>query len=213
MLFFFVMISQYIDVVVGIIMLNYEVKCNVFLERLVGEVIVVLVEFQCQDVCCVVLWVLFGVKVWLVGYDVLELLEGGIDLFGWCDLLWQLICELENFLVLVIVMIEGSVWGGVCEMVFVCDMIVVMLDVIFVVILVWYSVLYNVFGLFIFLNVVYIYIVKEMLFIVQLILVVCLECMGIVNYVLLVGEIEVFIYDMVCIIVGNVLLLILVMKE
>ncbi|MBK8892120.1 MAG: hypothetical protein IPN75_17960 [Dechloromonas sp.] len=43
---------------------------------------------------------------------------------GWDDPLRSLIREIEMFPAPVIAMIEGSVWGGACETIFACDLII-----------------------------------------------------------------------------------------
>lgn len=209
----FAMISQHIDAAVGTITLNHEAKRNALSERLVGEVIAALAEFQRQDVRCAVLRAPPGVKVWSAGHDVSELPSGGTDPLGWRDPLRQLIRELENFPAPVIAMIEGSVWGGACETVLACDMIVATPDATFAATPARHSVPYNVSGLLTFLNAAHIHIAKEMLFTAQPIPAARLERMGIVNHVLPVGEIEAFTYDMARTIAGNAPLSISVMKE
>jgi methylmalonyl-CoA decarboxylase len=205
-------ISQIADAV-GTITLNHEAKRNALSETLVGEVVDTLADFQRRDARCVILRAAPGVKVWSAGHDVSELPEGGKDPLGWRDPLRHLIRELENFPAPVIALIEGSVWGGACETVLACDLIVATPDATFAATPARHSVPYNVSGLLTFLNAAHIHIAKEMLFTAQPIPASRLERMGIVNHVCSAGEIEAFAYGMARTITQNAPLSISVMKE
>jgi len=202
-----------IDGAVGTITLNHEAKRNALSEALVGEVIEALADFQRRDVRCAVLRAAPGVKVWSAGHDVSELPEGGKDPLGWRDPLRHLIRELENFPAPVIALIEGSVWGGACETVLACDMIIATPEASFAATPARHGVPYNVSGLLTFLNAAHIHIAKEMLFTAQPIPAARLERMGIVNHLQPVEAIEAFTYDMAGAIARNAPLSISVMKE
>lgn len=207
------MITSHIDGAVGTITLNHEAKRNALSESLVDSVIAALAEFSRQQVRCAVLRATPGVKVWSAGHDVSELPEGGLDPLGWRDPLRHLIRELENFPAPIIAMIEGSVWGGACETVLACDLIVATPEASFAATPAKHSVPYNVSGLLTFLNAAHIHIAKEMLFTAQPIPASRLERMGIINHVAAADEIETFTYDMARTIAGNAPLSISVMKE
>ncbi len=207
------MITSKIDAAVGTITLNHEAKRNALSHVLVGEVIEALAAFTRENVRCAVLRAAPGVKVWSAGHDVTELPLGGLDPLGWRDPLRQLIRELENFSAPVIAMIEGSVWGGACETVFACDIIIATPEATFAATPARHSVPYNVTGLLTFLNAAHIHIAKEMLFTAQPIAASRLERMGIINHVTPATEIEEFTYAMARQIVQNAPLSISVMKE
>lgn len=207
------MINYVVDGAIGTITLDHEARRNALSETLVGEVIAALAEFQRREIRCAVLRAAPGVKVWSAGHDVSELPEGGKDPLGWRDPLRHLIRELENFPAPVIAMIEGSVWGGACETVLACDLIIATPDATFAATPARHSVPYNVSGLLTFLNAAHIHIAKEMLFTAQPIPASRLERMGIVNHVLPVDAIESFTYDMARTIAANAPLSISVMKE
>lgn len=207
------MITSQIDGAVGTITLNHEAKRNALSESLVDSVIAALAEFTRRQVRCAVLRAAPGVKVWSAGHDVSELPEGGLDPLGWRDPLRHLIRELENFPAPIIAMIEGSVWGGACETVLACDLIVATPEASFAATPAKHSVPYNVSGLLTFLNAAHIHIAKEMLFTAQPIPASRLERMGIINHLAAVDEIEAFTYGMARTIAGNAPLSISVMKE
>lgn len=207
------MITTHIEGAVGTITLKHEAKRNALSEQLVDAVIAALAEFTRQEVRCAVLRAAPGVKVWSAGHDVSELPEGGLDPLGWRDPLRHLIRELENFPAPIIALIEGSVWGGACETVLACDLIVATPEASFAATPAKHSVPYNVSGLLTFLNAAHIHIAKEMLFTAQPIPASRLERMGIINHVAAADEIEAFTYDMARTIAGNAPLSISVMKE
>jgi methylmalonyl-CoA decarboxylase len=198
---------------IGTITLNHEAKRNALSELLVNEVVAALAEFSRQEVRCAVLRAAPGVKVWSSGHDVSELPEGGLDPLGWRDPLRYLIRELENFPAPIIALIEGSVWGGACETVLACDLIIATPDATFAATPARHGVPYNVSGLLTFLNAAHIHIAKEMLFTGAPIPASRLERMGIINHVTPATEIEQFTYATARLIAENAPLAISVMKE
>lgn len=206
-------IQTRIDHAIGTITLAHYSKRNSLSEALVKEVIAALALFTAENVRCVVLRAEPGVKVWSAGHDVGELPEGGIDPLGWQDPLRHLIRELEAFNAPIIAMIEGSVWGGACETVFACDLIVATPEATFAATPAKHSVPYNITGLLTFLNAAHLRLAKEMLFTAQPISAVRLERMGILNHVVPVESLEEFTYGMAKTIVANAPLSISVMKE
>ena len=207
------MITTQIDGTVGTITLNHEAKRNALSERLVDALVEALAEFTRQEVRCAVLRAAPGVKVWSSGHDVSELPEGGLDPLGWRDPLRHLIREIEKFPAPVIAMIEGSVWGGACETVFACDLIIATPEATFAATPAKHSVPYNVSGLLTFLNAAHIHIAKEMLFTAQPVSAGRLERMGIINHVVPSNDIEEFTNATARTICQNAPLSISVMKE
>jgi methylmalonyl-CoA decarboxylase len=207
------MIDARIDGNIGTITLNHEAKRNALSEALVDQVIAALTDFTQREVRCAVLRATPGVKVWSAGHDVTELPEGGRDPLGWRDPLRHLIREIENFPAPVIAMIEGSVWGGACETVLACDLIIATPEASFAATPARHSVPYNVSGLLTFLNAATIHIAKEMLFTAQPVPAGRLERMGIINHVVPASEIEEFTYTTARTIAQNAPLSISVMKE
>lgn len=207
------MITSKIEGAVGTISLNHDARRNALSEALVDEVVAALAEFSRQEVRCAVLRANPGVTVWSAGHDVSELPVGGIDPLGWRDPLRHLIRELENFTAPIIAMIEGSVWGGACETVLACDLIIATPESSFSATPAKHGVPYNVSGLLTFLNSAPIHIAKEMLFTAQPVSAVRLERIGIVNHVVAVEQLEEFTYATARQIALNAPLSISVMKE
>ena len=86
------------------------------------------------------------------------------DPLGWDDPLRSLIREIEMFPAPVIAMIEGSVWGGACETIFACDLIIASPGTTFAVTPSRLGVPYNVSGVLTFFNAAPYRLVKEMAF-------------------------------------------------
>lgn len=90
-------------------------------------------------------------------------------------------------------MVEGSVWGGVFEMIMSFDLIIVVSILIFLMTFVNFGVSYNLVGIYNLIRDAGFYIVKELIFIVSLIIVQRALVVGIFNYVVEVEELEDFI--------------------
>ena len=101
---------------------------------------------------------------WSAGHDVRSCRTDGRDPLGWDDPLPLLIREIEEFNAPVIAMIEGTVWGGACEVALACDLIVATPATTFAVTPAKLGVPYNVAGMVTFVNAANLRIVKEMAF-------------------------------------------------
>jgi len=201
------------DGAIGTITLDNPAKRNALSEALIGEIIAALAGFRTGRARAVVLRAPPGVKVWSAGHDVGELPTGGRDPLGWDDPLRNLIREIEIFPAPVIAMIEGGVWGGACETVFACDLIVAAPDATFAVTPAKLGVPYNVSGMLTFLNATSMRIVKEMAFTAMPVGAERAERLGMINYVVAAGELEAFTYEFAGRIARNAPLSIAVMKE
>ena len=202
-----------IDGFVGTITLNNPDKRNALSEALVQGIIGALEDFKARNVRAVILRALPGAKVWSAGHDVNELPAERRDPLGWDDPLRNLIRQIENFPGPVIAMIEGTVWGGASETVFACDLIVAVPDTTFAVTPAKLGVPYNVSGMMTFLNAASIRIVKELTFTAKPISAERAERLGIINYVVPVGELEAFTYGLADEVAALAPLSIAVMKE
>ena len=108
----------------GIITLNHADKRNALSEALIMEITAALEGFRALDIRAVVLRAQPGIKVWSAGHDVSELPDSGRDPLGWNDPLRVLIRAIQEFPAPVMGLIEGSVWGGACEVAMACDILV-----------------------------------------------------------------------------------------
>ncbi|BAL24759.1 methylmalonyl-CoA decarboxylase [Azoarcus sp. KH32C] len=179
-----------IDHKVATLTLDHSAKRNCLSETLVDELLAGLDACREAQIRCVVLRAQPGTAVWSAGHDVSELPEGGRDPLGWKDPLRKLVREIEAFPAPVIAMIEGSVWGGACETVFACDLIVATPESTFAATPARHGVPYNVSGLLTFFNAAHARIANEMLFTAQPIPAMRLERMGIINHVVAADDLE-----------------------
>jgi methylmalonyl-CoA decarboxylase len=207
------MIISEINGYVGTLTLDNESRRNALCEQLVDECIAALGTFRSAGVRVVVLRARAGAKVWSAGHDINELPAGGHDPLAWKDPLRKLVREIESFPAPVIAMIEGGVWGGACETVFACDLVISAPEATFAATPARHGVPYNITGLLTFLNGANLRIAKEMLFTADCISATRLERMGIINHVVPTGELAAFTFAMAEQIAKNAPLSIAVMKE
>jgi methylmalonyl-CoA decarboxylase len=198
---------------IGLLTLNCPEKHNALSAALVGELIAGLAGFRTQSVRAVILRSQPGAPVWSAGHDVSELPTDGRDPLGWDDPLRHVIREIENFPAPLIAMIEGTVWGGACEVSLACDVIVASPATTFAITPAKLGVPYNVSGMMTFMNATNLRIVKEMAFTAAPIKAGRAEQLGMINYVVPVAEIEAFTLRLARQIAANAPLSIAVMKE
>lgn len=105
-----------------------------------------------------------GCSVWSAGHDIAELPEAHRDPLGWSDPLRVVIRAIEDFPAPVIALVEGTVWGGACEMTLACDIVVATPDVTFAITPAKLGIPYNISGLLTFMNAISIHVVREMAF-------------------------------------------------
>ena len=152
---------------IGIITLNNPEKRNALNKDLIHGICAALDEMRRQEVRAVILRAPAGSKVFSSGHDVRELPTNGRDPLTYDDPLRRVIRTIEQFPAPVIAMIEGSVWGGACEMVMSCDMIVAADDCTFAITPAKLGMPYNISGVQNFLNTGGMPLCKEMLFTAQ----------------------------------------------
>ena len=198
---------------VGTVTLNRDDKRNALCEGMVAQFITAFAQFAAAGVRSVVLRAKPGSKVWSAGHDIDELPAAGRDPLGWRDPLRKLVREIERFPAPVIAMGEGSVWGGACETVFACDLIVAAVDATFAATPARHGVPYNVTGLLTFLNAANLSLANEMLFTADPVSAERLCRLGVINHVVAVEALEDSTYAMARKIAANAPLSISVMKE
>lgn len=202
-----------IDGAIGTIILDHPTKRNALSKQLVDAIVDTLTSFSRKRTRVVVVRAQSGAKVWSSGHDVAELPEGGRDPLGWDDPLRYLVRAIEELPAPVIAMIEGGVWGGACEVVFACDLIIAAPSATFAVTPARLGVPYNVSGMLTFLNACSLRIVKEMAFTAKPISAERAERLGIINHMMPADKLEGFTYELARDIADNAPLSISVMKE
>ncbi len=184
------MVDAKISDLIGIITLNNPLKRNSLSSRLIADLCTALEEMQKQQVRVVVLRAPAGSKVFSSGHDVRELPTNGRDPMTYNDPLRRVIRMVELFPAPVIAMIEGSVWGGACELAMSCDLIVAAQDSTFAITPAKIGMPYNISGVQNFLNIGGIPLCKEMLFTAQPLPVKRLVERGIVSHAVPADQLE-----------------------
>jgi len=152
---------------IAVLTLNNTRKRNALSQDLIKEICSALEEMQQQKVRVVILRAAPGSKVFSAGHDVKELPTNGRDPLTYNDPLRRVIREIESHPAPVIAMVEGSVWGGACELVMSCDLIITGDDSTFAITPAKLGVPYNISGVQNFLNSGGALLCKEMLFTAQ----------------------------------------------
>ena len=109
---------------IGTIILNHPEKRNCLSAPLIGQLCNGLDRFEESGIRVVILRAKPGVKVWSSGYDVNELSKPGRDPLPYEAPFELLLRRVQNYPNPVIAMIEGSVWGGACDLAFTCDILI-----------------------------------------------------------------------------------------
>lgn len=198
---------------VGTIVLDNPAKRNALSATVIDSIVAALESYEEQGVRTVILRARPGVKVWSAGHDVDELPVGGRDPLGWDDPLRRVVRAIEEFPAPVIALIEGGVWGGACELVFACDLIIAAPNASFAVTPARLGVPYNVSGMLTFMNACPLRIVKEMVFTAKPLNAERAERLGVINHVVPGSELEAFVEKIAETIAENAPLSISVMKE
>lgn len=167
---------------IGTITLNNPLKRNALSTELINELCAAIEEMRERSVRVVILRAPAGSKVFSSGHDIRELPTNGRDPMTYNDPLRRVIRTIELFPAPVIAMVEGSVWGGACELVLSCDLIVAGDDTTFAVTPAKIGMPYNISGVQNFLSTGGIPLCKEMLFTAQPIPVKRLVDQGIVSH-------------------------------
>jgi methylmalonyl-CoA decarboxylase len=175
---------------IGVITLNNPPKRNALSTELINDLCAALEEMRQQEVRVVILRAPAGSRVFSSGHDVRELPTNGRDPMTYNDPLRRVIRNIELFPAPVIAMIEGSVWGGACELVMSCDLIVSGDDSTFAITPAKLGMPYNISGVQNFLNTGGIPLCKEMLFTAQPLPVKRLVDRGIVSHAVPADQLE-----------------------
>lgn len=149
---------------IGTIIFNNDSKRNSLNAIMLKEISAALEEFKEQKARVVIIRANPGVKVWSAGFCIEELPLSGRDPLSYFDPLEETIRAIQKFPAPVIAMIEGSVWGGACDLAFVCDMLIGSYTSSFAITPAKIGVPYNPSGVMHFVNMVGIHLAKEMFF-------------------------------------------------
>ncbi len=109
---------------VGIITMLNSRKHNALSTSMIDELFTAAKQLAVSGAKVGILRAVPGAKVWSAGHDVSELPTNGRDPLTYNDPLRKLVRAIQEARRPVIAMVEGSVWGGACELVMACDLVI-----------------------------------------------------------------------------------------
>jgi len=156
---------------------------NALSTALMDELSGALTQHRPPDIRVAVLRAERGSRVFSAGHDVRELPTNGRDPLTYNDPLRTLVRNVETYPAPVIAMVEGSVWGGACELVLSCDLVFAATETTFALTPARLGVPYNLSGTLNLLKVADMHFIKEMLFAARPVSATRLEMCGVINAV------------------------------
>lgn len=198
---------------IGTVVLNYSKKHNSLSSQLIEQIIEAFEALEKSNAHVVILRALPGARVWSAGHDINELPTNRRDPLGHQDPLERVIRRVQDFPTPVIAMVEGTVWGGGCDLCMSCDMVVCTDKSTFAITPAKLGVPYNASGLMRFLNVLGPHKTKEMFFTGQPVSALMAETTGMVNHIVPVENLESFTYELASVITHNAPLAVRVLKK
>lgn len=180
----------------GVLTFNHPAKRNALSAGLIEELISGLSEMQAAGVRAAILRAPAEATIWSAGHDVSELPPHGRDPLAYNDPLRRAVRAIEDFPAPVIALIQGSVWGGACEIALTCDMQIVTPDVTFALTPAKLGVPYNTVGILNLMKTICLPVLKEMLFTANTISAERALHAGMVNHILPPEKIEDFTFDL-----------------
>ena len=109
---------------IGFICFNNPAKKNALCQDLVDDIVQALHDFKERKISVVILRAQEGCSVWSAGHDIKELPQARRDPLGYQDSLEKLRRAVQKYPGPVVAMVHGSGWGGACDLVMTCDIIV-----------------------------------------------------------------------------------------
>lgn len=176
---------------IGTITISNPAKRNALSKPLLVDLCAALAEFERQRISVAIIRAESGVKIWSAGHDIAEL-EANQDPLGYYDGLEEALRAIQKFHGPVIAMVQGGVWGGACDLVLTCDMLIGDESSTFAITPVKLGLPYNVTGVQHFINRVGMNIAKEMFFTADPVSSQRAKEIGILNHLVPAAELEDF---------------------
>jgi methylmalonyl-CoA decarboxylase len=175
---------------VGTIALDNYARRNALGGDMIAAILGALEVFRAQNARVVILRSAQDEKVWSSGHAVDELPAAERDPLPYDDPLEQLLRAVKTFPAPVIAMIHGSVWGGACDLVLACDLVVADETASFAITPAKIGVPYNIVGILNFMSQLPLSLVKEMFFTAEPVDAVRAERVGLINRLVPSGQLE-----------------------
>ena len=198
---------------IGWITLNHDAKRNALSIDLLTELLDSLKWLKEEKARVVIIRANEGMKVWSSGFYIDELPRDGSDPLAYDNPLQKVIRAIQGIPVPVICMAEGSIWGGACNIAFVCDMVIGTKDTCLAITPAKIGVPYNTSGILQFLDIIGSHMVKEMFYTAEPISAEKALALGIINHLVDAGDLENFTVRLANKIIANSPLSIQVIKE
>jgi len=198
---------------IGWVTLNHDAKRNALSVDLLTELIQALKSLREEKARVIIIRANKGMKVWSSGFFIDELSRDGSDPLAYDNPLQKVIRTIQSIPAPVIAMAEGSIWGGACNIAFVCDLVIGTKDTCLAITPAKIGVPYNTSGILQFLDIIGSHIVKEMFFTAEPISAEKAHGLGILNHLVDAGELEEFTIRLANKIIANSPLSIQVIKE
>lgn len=195
-------ITNFEDQIATITLNNPETR-NSLSCAMLEEMIAAIEQFSRLKARVLIIRAPAGSKVWSSGFNIQELPEPGRDPLSYNDPLECLLRTIARSPAPVIAMIEGGVWGGACDLSFVCDLAIGCPSATFAITPAKIGVPYNVSGVMHFVNIVGPRIAREMFYTAQPINAERALQIGILNHLVPLEELEAFTYAMAGVIANN----------
>ncbi len=181
---------------VATITLNDPETRNSLSLQMIEELRHAIETFSHSDVRVLVIRAQAGAKVWSSGLNIKELPVSGRDPLTYNSPLECLMRDIQRFPYPVIAMVEGGVWGGACDLIFVCDIVIGSPKSSFAITPAKLGVPYNVSGVMHFINIVGVRIAREMFYTAEPVKAERALQVGILNHLVPLEELEAFTYSM-----------------
>jgi methylmalonyl-CoA decarboxylase len=198
---------------IGWITLNHDAKRNALSAGLLTELLHVLKSLKEEKARVIIIRANKGAKVWSSGFSIDELPRDGSDPLAYDNPLQMVIRAIQSIPAPVIAMAEGSIWGGACNIAFVCDIVIGTPATCLAITPAKIGVPYNTSGILQFLDIIGSHIVKEMFFTADPISAEKAHSLGIINHLVASDDLEGFTIGIAEKIINNSPLSIQVIKE
>lgn len=149
---------------IGTLVMNHPEHRNALSAALIEEMIEAFESMQRDRARVVVLRAYEGARVWSAGHDVRELPHPGRDPLAYDDPLVRVLRTVQYLPIPVVAMIDGSVWGGACDLALSCDLLLGSPNAKFTMTPAKIGVPYNASGILHFMNTLGVNTAKEMFF-------------------------------------------------
>ena len=192
---------------------NNPQKRNALSAELLSELFAGLEELERNKVPVVIIRAEKGAKIWSSGHDVKELPKSHRDPLSYYNPLEKILRKIQEYPGPVIALVQGGVWGGACDLIMTCDIVIGDSTCSFAITPVKIGVPYNASGILHFLNRVPLNLAKEMFFTAQPFDAERAKSCDILNHLVPSEELEDFVFQFARRLTSNSALAVAVIKE